>query len=123
MLLKEGDRAHCGAFSNANAVGEHALGMLLGLMNKLRLAHQSIQAGEWLRETHRGEELEGKTVGIIGYGNMGKSFAKKLIGFDVNEVIYYDIDTKTPDDFARQVTLEELRVKAEVLSLHTLKLP
>ena len=108
---------------NANAVGEHALGMLLGLMNKLRLAHQSIQAGEWLRETHRGEELEGKTVGIIGYGNMGKSFAKKLIGFDVNEVIYFDIDTKTPDDFARQVTLEELQAKAEVLSLHTPQTP
>ena len=67
---------------NANAVGEHALGMLLNLMNKLRLAHSSIQQGEWLRETHRGEELEGKTVGIIGYGNMGKSFAKKLQGFD-----------------------------------------
>lgn len=106
---------------NANAVGEHALGMLLGLMNKLRLAHQSIQAGEWLRETHRGEELEGKTVGIIGYGNMGKSFAKKLLGFDVKEVIYYDIETKPSDDFARQVTLEELQAKAEVLSLHTSK--
>jgi D-3-phosphoglycerate dehydrogenase len=104
---------------NANAVGEHALGMLLGLMNKLRLAHQSIQVGEWLRETHRGEELEGKTVGIIGYGNMGKSFAKKLKGFDVKEVIYHDIATKTPDDFARQVSLEELQAKAQVLSLHT----
>ena len=108
---------------NANAVGEHALGMLLGLMNKLRLAHQSIQAGEWLRETHRGEELEGKTVGIIGYGNMGKSFAKKLLGFDVKEVIYYDIETKPSDDIARQVTLEELQVKAEVLSLHTPQTP
>jgi D-3-phosphoglycerate dehydrogenase / 2-oxoglutarate reductase len=104
---------------NANAVGEHALGMLLSLMNKLRLAHQSIQAGEWLRQTHRGEELEGKTVGIIGYGNMGKSFAKKLLGFDVKEVIYYDIETKPSDDFARQVALEELQAKAEVLSLHT----
>jgi len=108
---------------NANAVGEHALGMLLGLMNKLRLAHQSIQAGDWLRETHRGEELEGKTIGIIGYGNMGKSFAKKLKGFDVKEVIYYDIITKTPDDFARQVTSEELQAKAEVLSLHTPQTP
>ena len=108
---------------NANAVGEHALGMLLGLMNKLRLAHQSIQVGEWLRETHRGEELEGKTVGIIGYGNMGKSFAKKLKGFDVKEVIYHDIATKTPDDFARQVSLEELQAKAQVLSLHTPQTP
>ena len=108
---------------NANAVGEHALGMLLNLMNKLRLAHSSIQQGEWLRETHRGEELEGKTVGIIGYGNMGKSFAKKLHGFDVAEVIYYDIVSKTPDSYARQVRLEELQDKAQVLSLHTPQTP
>ena len=104
---------------NANAVGEHALGMLLNLMNKLSSANQSVRNGEWLRETHRGEELEGKTVGIIGYGNMGKSFAKKLQGFDVAEVIYYDIETKTPDAFARQVGLDELQKNAEVLSLHT----
>ena len=108
---------------NANAVGEHALGMLLNLMNKLRLAHSSIQQGEWLRETYRGEELEGKTVGIIGYGNMGKSFAKKLQGFDVAEVIYYDIVSKTPDSYARQVRLEELQDKAQVLSLHTPQTP
>ncbi len=108
---------------NANAVGEHALGMLLNLMNKLRLAHSSIQQGEWLRETHRGEELEGKTVGIIGYGNMGKSFAKKLHGFDVAEVIYYDIVPKTPDRYARQVSREELQNKAQVLSLHTPQTP
>lgn len=104
---------------NANAVGEHALGMLLNLMNKLSSANQSVRNGEWLRETHRGEELEGKTVGIIGYGNMGKSFAKKLQGFDVAEVIYYDIETKTPDAFARQVGLDELQKNVEVLSLHT----
>ena len=108
---------------NANAVGEHALGMLLNLMNKLRLAHSSIQLGDWLRETHRGEELEGKTVGIIGYGNMGKSFAKKLQGFDVAEVIYYDIVSKTPDNYARQVRLEELQDKAQILSLHTPQTP
>jgi len=104
---------------NANAVGEHALGMLLGLINKLRHAHQSIQAGEWMREAHRGEELEGKTVGIIGYGNMGKSFAKKLIGFDVKEVLFYDIETKEADSIARQVSLQELQEKATVLSIHT----
>lgn len=120
---KMGIELFAAPLGNANAVGEHALGMLLGLMNKLRLAHQSIQVGEWLRETHRGEELEGKTVGIIGYGNMGKSFAKKLKGFDVKEVIYHDIATKTPDDFARQVSLEELQAKAQVLSLHTPQTP
>lgn len=108
---------------NANAVGEHALGMLLGLMNKLRLAHQSITEGNWQRENHRGEELEGKIVGIIGYGNMGKSFAKKLSGFDLKEVIYYDIVSKTPDVYARQVSLEELQNTAEILSLHTPQTP
>lgn len=120
---KMGIELFAAPLGNANAVGEHALGMLLSLMNKLRLAHQSIQAGEWLRESHRGEELEGKTVGIIGYGNMGKSFAKKLQGFDIKEVIYYDIATKPTDQFARQVSLEELQSKAEVLSLHTPQTP
>lgn len=118
-----GIRLFAAPMGNANAVGEHALGMLLGLMNKLRQAHLSIQAGDWLREFHRGEELEGKTVGIIGYGNMGKSFAKKLKGFDVKEVIYYDIATKTPDELARQVSLDELQKKAQILSLHTPQTP
>jgi len=123
VAKKMGIELFAAPLGNANAVGEHALGMLLSLMNKLRLAHQSIQAGEWLRESHRGEELEGKTVGIIGYGNMGKSFAKKLIGFDIKEVIYYDIVAKPADQFARQVSLEELQAKAEVLSLHTPQTP
>ena len=94
---------------NANAVGEHALGMLLGLMNKLRQAHLSIQAGEWLREFHRGEELEGKTIGIIGYGNMGKSFAKKLHGFEVKKVIFHDLLKLGNDSYASQVSLDELK--------------
>jgi len=76
---------------NSNAVGEHALGMLLSLFNKLHRGDQSIRDGNWLREHHRGLELEGKIVGIIGYGTMGKSFAKKLQGFDVQEVIYHDL--------------------------------
>ncbi|GGD18188.1 hypothetical protein GCM10011343_06010 [Flavobacterium orientale] len=103
---------------NRNAVGEHALGMLLSLMNKLNQANQSVKSGNWLREGHRGYELEGKTVGIIGYGNMGKSFAKKLRGFDVN-VLCYDILPFVGDQNAKQVSLEELQLKADVLSLHT----
>lgn len=102
---------------NRNAVGEHALGMLLSLMNKLKQANQSVKNGNWLREGHRGYELEGKTVGIIGYGNMGKSFAKKLRGFDV-EVLCYDILPNVGDQNAKQVPLEELQQKADVLSLH-----
>ena len=103
---------------NRNAVGEHALGMLLGLMNKIRLGHESIRDGFWLREKHRGWELEGKTVGIIGYGNTGKSFAKKLKGFNNLKVVYYDIKPNMGDDFAQQVSLEELQEKAQILSLH-----
>ena len=103
---------------NRNAVGEHALGMLLSLFNKLNKADQEVRNGKWLREENRGVELEGKTVGIIGYGNMGKSFAKKLQGFDV-EVLCYDIEENVGDQFAKQVSLEEFQQKVEVLSLHT----
>lgn len=103
---------------NRNAVGEHALGMLLSLLNKLNKADKEIAQGKWLREENRGFELDGKTVGIIGYGNMGKAFAKKLKGFDV-EVICYDIKDNVSDENCKQVSLEELQEKTDVLSLHT----
>jgi D-3-phosphoglycerate dehydrogenase len=103
---------------NRNAVGEHALGMLLCLMNKIRLGHESIREGVWNREEHRGWELEGRTVGIIGYGNTGQSFAKKLRGFNNLKVIFYDIKHNLGDDFAQQVPLEVLQENAEILSLH-----
>lgn len=102
---------------NKNAVGEHALGMLLSLMNKLNRADRLVREGKWIREGNRGFELENKTVGIIGYGNMGKSFAKKLQGFDVN-VLCYDIQENVGDQYATQVSLEELKAEADVLSLH-----
>lgn len=103
---------------NRNAVGEHALGMLLSLFNKLNQADKSVKAGNWQREAHRGIELDGKTVGLIGYGNMGKAFAKKLSGFDC-DVLCYDILENTGDSYARQVSLQELQSKADVVSLHT----
>ena len=103
---------------NRNAVGEQALGMLLALFNNLKKADTEIRNGKWLRESNRGIELEGKTIGIIGYGNMGKAFAKKLKGFDV-EVICYDIKANVGDENCKQVTLEELQLKTDVLSLHT----
>lgn len=102
---------------NRNAVAEHALGMILSLFNKLNQADAEIRKGQWNRESNRGHELDGKTVGIIGYGNMGKAFAKKLRGFDV-EVICHDILPNVGDANAKQVTLEELQQKADVLSLH-----
>ncbi len=103
---------------NRNAVGEHALGMLLSLFNKLNKAHSEVQQGKWLREENRGIELDGKTIGIIGYGNMGKAFARKLRGFEV-EVIFHDLLNGIEDENAKQVSLSELQKKADVLSLHT----
>ena len=103
---------------NRNAVGEHALGMLLGIMNKLRMGHQNISKGLWLRELHRGYEIEGKTVGIIGYGNTGKSFAKKLTGFNDIEILCYDIKPNLGDKIAKQVSINELQSKAQIISLH-----
>lgn len=102
---------------NRNAVGEHALGMLLSLMNKLNRADRLVREGKWIREGNRGYELENKTVGIIGYGNMGKAFAKKLRGFDV-QVLFYDIQENIGDENSKQVSLSELQAKADVLSLH-----
>lgn len=102
---------------NRNAVGEHALGMLLSLMNKLNRADRLVREGKWVREGNRGFELEHKTIGIIGYGNMGKSFAKKLRGFDVT-VLCYDIQEHVGDENAQQVSLQELQQQADVLSLH-----
>ena len=103
---------------NRNAVGEHALGMLLSLFNNLNKANSEVKNGLWKRESNRGTELDGKTVGIIGYGNMGKAFAKKLKGFDC-EVICFDIKQNVGDENAKQVSLGELQQKADVLSLHT----
>lgn len=102
---------------NRNAVGEHTLGMLLSLFNKLNAADQEVRSGKWDREGNRGIELDGKTVGLIGYGNMGKAFAQKLRGFDV-EVICYDIQGGVGDENARQVGIMELQQKSDVLSLH-----
>ena len=103
---------------NRNAVGEHALGMILALFNKFKKADNEIREGIWLREDNRGIELEGKTIGLIGYGNMGKAFSKKLKGFEC-DVLCYDIKTAVGDQNARQVSLVELFEKTDVLSLHT----
>ena len=107
---------------NRNAVGEHTLGMLLSLFNKMNKADQDIRQGKWLREENRGEELDGKTVGIIGYGNMGKAFAKKLRGFDV-QVLCYDIQEQVGDENAEQVSLKEFQERVDVVSLHTPQTP
>lgn len=102
---------------NRNAVGEHTLGMLLSLMNKMTKANREVKKGKWDREGNRGVELDGKTIGIVGYGNMGKAFAQKLKGFDV-EIICYDIIGGVGDDNARQVGIMEFQQRSDVVSLH-----
>lgn len=103
---------------NRDAVAEHALGMLLGLLHKLPIANKEVKSGFWNRESNRGKELGAKTVGLIGYGNMGKAFAKRLSGFGC-KVICYDILPNIGDENAEQVSLEELKNQADILSLHT----
>lgn len=103
---------------NMDAVGEHAVGMLLSLMNNFNRADAEIRKGVWKREANRGYEMKGKTIGIIGYGFMGKSFAKKLSGFDVNVIAYDKYKTGFSDQYAREVSMEEIVKHSEILSLH-----
>ena len=116
--VKLGVKLFAAPEGNRNAVGEHSLGMLLSLFNNLNKADKEVKNGLWNREANRGIELDGKTVGIIGYGNMGKAFSRKLSGFAC-EVLCYDIKENVGDDNAKQVSLKELQRQADVLSLHT----
>ncbi|UQB67526.1 2-hydroxyacid dehydrogenase [Epilithonimonas zeae] len=102
---------------NRDSVAEHVVGMLLILMNRLFIASNEVKNGIWKREENRGDELLGKIFGIIGYGNMGKATAKRLSGFGV-EVVFYDILPNLSDEFAKQVSLNELQKRADILSLH-----
>jgi D-3-phosphoglycerate dehydrogenase len=103
---------------NMDAVGEHAVGLLLSLMNNFRNSDIQIRGGIWDREGNRGYELKGKTVGIIGYGFMGSSFARKLSGFGVNVIAYDKYKTGFSDEFAREVSMEEIVKHSDVLSIH-----
>ena len=102
---------------NSNAVGEHALGMLLSILNNINSSNTEVKKGIWNRESNRGIELKNKTVGLIGYGNTGKSFAKKLNGFDVN-TIFYDIKKIKKDNYANPVSLNYLKDNSDIISLH-----
>ncbi|NCG04392.1 MAG: hydroxyacid dehydrogenase [Bacteroidetes bacterium] len=102
---------------NSPSVGEHALGMLLSLLNKLPQGNKEVRTGKWQREANRGEELGGKTIGIIGYGHTGKQFARKLAGFDV-KVLCHDILNNVGDAYAEQVPLKKIYDQADVVSIH-----
>lgn len=103
---------------NSDAVGEHAVGLLLSLMNNLNKGDSEIRNGSWQREANRGYELKGKTVGIIGYGHMGHSFARKLSGFQVDVIAYDKYKTGFSDRYAREVSMEDIVKHSDVLSLH-----
>lgn len=103
---------------NRDAVGEHALGMLLALMNNMFKANAEIKSGIWQRDSNRGFEISGKTVGIIGYGNMGSAFAQRLCGFDTKVIAYDKYKSNFSDNFAKESKLEDLYREADILSLH-----
>ncbi len=101
-----------------DTVGEHTLGLLLMLMNNLARADREVRQGQWIRGGNRGYEIKGKTVGIVGYGNMGQAFAQRLLGFGCAVVAYDKYRTGYADTHARAVTLAELQQQADIVSLH-----
>lgn len=103
---------------NRTAVGEHAMGMLLSLLNNLRQGQDQINQGIWDREGNRGTELTGKTVGIVGYGNTGSAFAKCLAGFDVQILAHDKYKTGFSNGNIHEATLEDIHNQADVVSLH-----
>lgn len=103
---------------NRDAVGEQVIGMLLMLFNHLKRADTEVRQGIWLREENRGNELSGKTVGIIGYGNMGTALAKKLSGFDCTVLAYDKYKSGYSDKYAKESTMEDIFRECDIVSLH-----
>lgn len=103
---------------NRDAVAEHALGMLLSLMNNLNRADKEVRSGIWRREANRGIEIKGKTIGIIGYGNMGGAFAQRLMGFSCNVLAYDKYKTGFSDAFVTESDMERIFTESDILSLH-----
>ncbi len=103
---------------NRDAVGEHALGMLLMLLNNLRKADREVRQGIWIRAGNRGIEIKGKTIGIIGYGNMGGAFAQRLKGFGAKVLAYDKYKSNYSDDFCEETNPETIFNETDILSLH-----
>lgn len=103
---------------NRDAVGEYAVGALLSLLRNIPRGDQQVRQSVWDREGNRGEEIMGKTIGIVGYGNMGQSFARRLSGFGCNVLTFDKYKTRYDDAHARAVSMETLREESDILSLH-----
>lgn len=103
---------------NRDSVGEHCVGMILSLFNKICSANISVKQGNWDRETNRGIELMGKTVGIIGYGNMGSAFARRLSGFGVKVISYDKYKIAYSDAYTKEADLQSIFEQTDILSLH-----
>ncbi len=118
FTVRQGIKCYNSPEGNRDAVGEQAIGMLLSLLNNLRTADREVRQGVWLREKNRGIELKGKTVGIIGYGNMGSTFAKKLQGFEVNVIAYDKYKKDFGNKQVKEVDYETIFRETDILSLH-----
>jgi D-3-phosphoglycerate dehydrogenase len=103
---------------NRDAVGEQAIGMLLSLFNRLIRVDNEVRNGVWIREGNRGTEIKGKTIAIIGYGNTGHAFAKKLSGFEANVIAYDKYKSDFSESFVKEVEMNEIFETADVLSFH-----
>lgn len=103
---------------NRDAVGEHAIGMLLMMLNNLKQADADVRAGRWPREENRGHEISARTVALIGYGMTGSSLAEKLSGFRANVIAYDKYKKNFSDEYVREVSLEEIFQTADIVSLH-----
>lgn len=117
-LDERGIKLFHAAKGNRDAVAEHAVGMLLSLFNTIAKGDQEVRKGIWDREGNRGHELAGKTVGIMGFGNMGKSFARRLQGFKVNILAYDKYKVDFGDDLVQEVGWEKLKAEADIFSIH-----
>lgn len=103
---------------NRIAVAEHLIGMLLCLFNNIEKAHQEIKAGKWIREENRGEELFGKTVGIIGYGNNGEAFATRMVAFGCKVLAFDKFRYGFGNQFVEEATMDQIYREADIVSLH-----
>lgn len=115
---KKGIKVFSSPEGSSDTVGEHTLALLLNLTNNISKSNNQIKNGKWIRKSNSANELKGKTIGILGYGNMGKSFAKRVSGFGAKVITYDKYKSNYGDKYAEQVSLKKLQKEADILSVH-----